>query len=841
MIPIFGFCFPIGVELQGEKMDLVRYEQSAIFFDMNDDGFRENTAWVGPKSALLVYDYNKSGKIDESKKLVITKWDTAAKTDLEALKSKFDSNRDNVFDEKDSEFNNFYLWQDFNQYGVSQLNELKTLKNGGLKAIELTFQKPDDRLLHAEFGVQNLAKIKWIGGRETLAYDLAFLTSAVGVKFDEGNGNFVIKYANNESRKIYQNDHLDQAIKLNLPVNDHDIILGSTQNDEIIVGDISVVIETGLGDDIIITGNGNNWVNGGSGKNIIKTGSGHDILFINSEDVVDAGEGFDVAFVTTATSVNLDMAKARLEAVFGNIGNDMITASKVQDKDGVRIDGGAGNDVITGSDGGSDLLIGGAGNDKIYGGKGDDIIFIDHEDNLANIDAGEGNDSIYVTDSIGITIDLKKIHAENFFGGDGDDKVRAADGVNSVLLGGAGNDELIGGSNKNYFDGGPGNDVLRGGSGTNHYMFYPNFGHDILYPAGKDRGTNKDYILISSQIGLKELLLERIDNNLIMSLQSDGSSLKIINWFSGTQYQVEEFIYAADSDHPKNMLILGAFADYYTAPQLDGAIIIQVHNSLQDPNGYTNIESSEGDDFISMNGLKTQNFASAIKGNGGADVIYGGAESNVIRVYDKIDLKTRIFEQTGPERGVQFYGGKGNDRLYGAGANDLLDGGLGDDTIWGFNGNDEIYTGSGSDAVFAGNGNDTIIVNGFGIKYLFGQQGSDKFIILPVFVIEKEVCLYTVGGFDINDPKEIIDFTAFKNLHSLADFRLKDKIVMINSPLPPLSYTVLKINDEAIPVHNGNAAYLCWPTANNTTEGCVILTDIAVIQILSHPEHFIFA
>ena len=129
----FGRARPIGVSLDEKDISLVNYEGSSIFFDIDGDGYKENTAWVSSTDAILVYDYNNNGIVDEAKKIVFTEWSKESETDLEALKKAFDSNNDNIFDSKDKEFDKFYIWQDYNQNGISEKNELTKMDEIGIK------------------------------------------------------------------------------------------------------------------------------------------------------------------------------------------------------------------------------------------------------------------------------------------------------------------------------------------------------------------------------------------------------------------------------------------------------------------------------------------------------------------------------------------------------------------------------------------------------------------------------------------------------------------------------------------------------------------------------------
>ncbi len=110
-------------------------------------------------------------------------------------------------------------------------------------------------------------------------------------------------------------------------------------------------------------------------------------------------------------------------------GNDIVvTTPNVTET--MTIDGGDGNDLLTGG-GGRNVIIGGNGNDILYGAAGDDILF-----------GGAGNDDLY--------------------GGDGNDVLVGGDG-NDILDGGNGRDVLIGSQDNDTLDGGNDDDVLIGG------------------------------------------------------------------------------------------------------------------------------------------------------------------------------------------------------------------------------------------------------------------------------------------------------------------------------------------------------------------------------------------
>jgi len=85
-----------------------------------------------------------------------------------------------------------------------------------------------------------------------------------------------------------------------------------------------------------------------------------------------------------------------IENATGGSGNDTILGNSAENV----LNGGAGNDILYGEDS-DDTLNGGLGNDRLYGGAGNDKIFFDAADDYANVNGGEGFDTLYYVDQLG--------------------------------------------------------------------------------------------------------------------------------------------------------------------------------------------------------------------------------------------------------------------------------------------------------------------------------------------------------------------------------------------------------------------------------------------------------
>ena len=77
---------------------------------------------------------------------------------------------------------------------------------------------------------------------------------------------------------------------------------------------------------------------------------------------------------------------------------------------------------------------------------------------------------------------------DTLVGGSGDDILFGQAG-NDNLRGSAGSDSLFGGGNSDRLNGGSGDDILSGGAGADDFVFYRNFGNDVVldFDAGTDR------------------------------------------------------------------------------------------------------------------------------------------------------------------------------------------------------------------------------------------------------------------------------------------------------------------------------------------------------------------
>lgn len=126
---------PIVLDLDGNGIQLEQ-KASGVRFDWDGDGKADATGWVAPGDGLLVIDRDNNGLVSDASELSFTSDKEGAKSDLDGLSS-FDSDHDGLISDLDADFNEFKVWVDANQDGISSVDEVKSLGDVGIKAISL--------------------------------------------------------------------------------------------------------------------------------------------------------------------------------------------------------------------------------------------------------------------------------------------------------------------------------------------------------------------------------------------------------------------------------------------------------------------------------------------------------------------------------------------------------------------------------------------------------------------------------------------------------------------------------------------------------------------------------
>lgn len=184
---------------------------------------------------------------------------------------------------------------------------------------------------------------------------------------------------------------------------------------------------------------------------------------------VSAGNGSD--------TVILGSLKIR-SVLDGGAGDDSLSGGDSRDK----LIGGGGSNYLFGR-GGNDLIIAGLQKDNLIGGSGDDTFIPDNTPTADDtITGGPGKDlvdysasKIAVKASVGTNAtgsqanDVIRADIEAIMGSDFADSIQNSNRHPLEMFGNGGNDTLTGGSGKDTLDGGSGNDSLLGLAGRDHF------------------------------------------------------------------------------------------------------------------------------------------------------------------------------------------------------------------------------------------------------------------------------------------------------------------------------------------------------------------------------------
>jgi Ca2+-binding RTX toxin-like protein len=217
-------------------------------------------------------------------------------------------------------------------------------------------------------------------------------------------------------------------------------------NDSVLGSANNDSVAGGLGNDTLSGGLGSDTLSGGNGTDSLTGGLGNDSLF--------GGNQFDAVFYTDAAgSVTVNLATGRS---FGD-GNDSLSSIE----------------FVHGSGFGDSLSASGSTTAELFGAGGNDTITISGANHRAYGD--DGDDSLRATDGIAIQ------------GGNGNDTLVAGTGGTTQLFGDQGHDSLVGGAGafQSHY-GRDGNDTLV--AGANGAFLYGDF-----LPGTEDTGDDSLY------------------------------------------------------------------------------------------------------------------------------------------------------------------------------------------------------------------------------------------------------------------------------------------------------------------------------------------------------------
>ncbi len=453
---------------------------------------------------------------------------------------------------------------------------------------------------------------------------------------------------------------------------------------------------------------------------IVNATGGTDFLTVS-------GSGTSTAVAGLSAVVNIIHAELSLDRLTVNAlgGDDTVQATGLAaGVIGLTINGGPGDDNLTGSAGvdelngneDDDTVRGGAGNDVVNlgpgndrfiwnPGDGSDIVEGDLDIDTVEVNGGNGDEEFTVTangdrvrfdrlspapffldigacenlvlnaqggnDTVSCTGNLAALIAITIDGGDGSDTLRGSNGAD-VLIGGPGND---------FIDGQQGNDIAFLGDGDDVFQWDPGDGSDT----------------VEGQAGLDTLLFNGSAGSEIFDFAANGPRLRFTR-------NLGSIVMDVNGVERVNLQALGG-TDMIVVNDLAGTDVAEINSNLAGTlGGLTGdaqidnviVNATIGDDDVtitnSFNGVLVAGLVPVVNviaaelaldrltvnGLGGDDTLQAiGLAAGVI--------------------GLTINGGPGNDTLVGSAGIDELNGNEDNDTVRGGGGNDLINLGPGND------------------------------------------------------------------------------------------------------------------------------------------------
>jgi trimeric autotransporter adhesin len=400
-----------------------------------------------------------------------------------------------------------------------------------------------------------------------------------------GNDTYVIDDAGDQVTEVVDGgiDTVNAGATFTLTANVENLQLTGTGSINGTGNELANILKGNSGSNIITGGGGDDVLDGLAGADTLIGGQGDDNYYVdNVGDVVteNIGEGTDTVY--SAVSYTLG---ANVEQLFLQGGATSGTGNTV-------------NNIIYGT-ANANVLDGGAGADAFVGGGGDDTYYVDNTGDSVTEYANQGWDAVYTSVNRTIDANIEALVAQNgsgaqltgsggaealfgsadamantLIGGNGDDQyhidtidvvVEAAGGgidtvniwnsyalvanVENLVLGGSGNyngtgnglDNVItGNAYNNILDGGTGNDTLLGGVGNDSYILGRGYGSDLVQESDATAG-NADVAKFLTGVATDQLWFRQVGNDLETSIIGTSDKFLFQNWYSGSQYHVEQF------------------------------------------------------------------------------------------------------------------------------------------------------------------------------------------------------------------------------------------------------------------------------------------------------------
>ncbi|UWQ79044.1 M10 family metallopeptidase C-terminal domain-containing protein [Leisingera sp. S132] len=734
---------PLIIDLDGDGVELSSLGSSDVYFDLDGNGFAENTGWVSPNDGLLVRDINDDGAIVDVSELF---GDTDGHEDGFSSLASLDENEDGKIDASDGVFGELKVWRDLDQDGESDDGELFTLEE--LKIESISLDTNDSQQTVEGHLVTKSSAVTFSDGSERSLVDVFFETDPyrsvasidpnfeyhvealhIPQLFGTGNVAHTAVALTEDSGLREQARNLLELLEQGRISEYHeafdDFFLSWTGADtadadgrgEYVNGQQLAALEALFGQEYTLTIDRvfrSNNPDEASGPELTQIYEDQrdwfSIRFISQSaaastvlDVIDGGytipeydeivesftshpmSGFSSlvdGYNSSNQSLNTDLPSV-LRALSDLVASNLITVPEaVSIGQLLRFDFGPSQAEFTEA--------------VLSAGPESGVDF---------------SDEFYVRLAYG---------THEFVAGDDEENILSVSDGPAYLRGHEGNDSLSGSDNFVIFDGGGGDDMLNGGNGENIYIYRFGDGDDVI----TDRSSqNLDDRLVFTDVHVDDVTFsQNAGKDLVITL-SNGETVTVTDHFENDQEDMELIEFAdgtvldlaaitaktiSDQNGSGDDLVLGSNGN-------DRFFGGEGNDTLNGGNGADTYLYSLGDGDDVITDRSSQNLDDRLvftdvhvddvtfSQNAGKDLVITLSNGETVTVTDHFENDQEDMEL------IEFADGTVLD-LAAITAKTISDqNGSGDDLVLGSNGNDRFFGGEGNDTLNGGNGADTYL------------------------------------------------------------------------------------------------------------------------------------
>ncbi|TCU21826.1 putative secreted protein (type I secretion substrate) [Rhizobium azibense] len=685
---------PLVLDLDNDGIELTTFNTTTTtsFFDIDGDGFAEQTAWVASDDGLLARDINESGTIDSSDELF-----GSPSVDGFAILSTFDSNGDHLIDQYDSVWDDLIVWKDADGDAKTDSGELHTLASLNIVSFDLAGIAASTSTISGN-PISHTSTYMLSGGSTRAVADAWFVhdnlqTQFVGeyiLDFDAARLPGLRGYGEIPSLHIAmsQNEELKSLVAEFVDAWD----VSRFEDGSSLNADVHEILWTWAGVENVTPSSRGGYIDARK-LGFLEKFFGQDFLqygtipnpWMNAAAVLE--ETWERLFYHLKAQLLAQVGADELfdGTIFYNLLTGMLEGDMALSQEAV-------DDLEAAAPAPGSALR------HYWEQVGEFLAFSKGLGELETAENTMMDDAITDTDPTlswnGIIAgSVPAWHGYAITSGPDDDTLTGTSGPDT-LNGGAGNDTINGNSGSDTLYGGTGNDTIDGGSDSD--TIYGDDGDDVLWG-----GMGGDTIYGGN--GEDTLHGSFYDADILVG----GEGGDTVNGYQGNDSYVftdgnDVYIDTAGTD--KILMPVGVDSGDLTFYQFkegtgEGTLYIVVDGlgtieSRQFFNSYYGSVYSSRIETIEFSDTSTFNFNSLT-----SMTTYGTAENDTIY-------------------GVQFsshlndtlYGYRGSDELYGQDGNDMLDGGIGNDKLSGGYGNDTYIMSAGYDRVDWDNGGSDVIM-----------------------------------------------------------------------------------------------------------------------------------